>query len=375
MKLLVLPTLFPAHPTDTKGIFTLDYIQSVKKFAEVNVFIIDKHESKEEVVHEDWDGIKITRYFIKGKKEKNPVAKFLGYINWFSKGIDKAVKLFPDVDIMHAHGSVLYGNIARGIHKKLNVPYVITEHTGPFSKISGNRMNRYFAQRAWKKCAALLAVSHDLKNQILNSEMYLPEIKVTYNPVDTQLFSLAKNPDRSGFRTITFAGRLEDYKGGLRTLKAFHESDAISKNYKLVLMGDGPEMSAIKSYVSEHSLQNCVEIKGSVTKKMMADVFQQSSFFVFPSEHETFGLVIAEAMSCGLPVITSNVTAPAEQVDAESGLLVNPTNINEITSAINFMIEKAGQYNSVFIRQKVETRFGFDAFGKQLNDIYTKANN
>ena len=109
-----------------------------------------------------------------------------------------------------------------------------------------------------------------------------------------------------------------------------------------------------------------------ITKEEIAKELKKAAFFVFPSEHETFGIVIAEAMASGLPVIVGEETAPKEFVDKESGLLVPPRDVDAIASAMKFMIEHLSDYDSETIREKIVNRFGFEEFGKRLNQIYRK---
>ena len=97
---------------------------------------------------------------------------------------------------------------------------------------------------------------------------------------------------------------------------------------------------------------------------------KKADFFIHPSEHETFGLVITEAMAAGLPVIVGNRTAPKEFVDNECGILVNPYSIDEIANGIEYMINNHQKYDRYLIRKKVVDRFGFQVFGKRLYNIY-----
>jgi glycosyltransferase involved in cell wall biosynthesis len=79
---------------------------------------------------------------------------------------------------------------------------------------------------------------------------------------------------------------------------------------------------------------------------------------------------VAEALSCGLPVIVGNLTAPQEYVNPENGLLVPPDDIKAIAAAMQQMIASAGTYDAASIRARVTERFGFENFGKKLADIY-----
>lgn len=368
INLLVLPALFPVDSTDHKGIFVLDYIESILPFCNVKVFTINLYGKQKGILKETFNGIEITRLVLSDKKPANPLAKLLLYKRFFSEGIAEAKKICPGVDIIHVHNSALYGNIALGLNKQLGIPYVITEHTGPFSKISKSRINRAYASRAWQKCSKLLLVSNDLAKQVKKSGMKPPQFVITGNPVNTELFSLKET--KSEFKTITFAARLEDYKGGFRTVKAFSLIAQRFPDWKLHIMGDGPEFETINFFIEKNNLKKRIFLTGSFNKQLMKEQFHRSSFFVFPSEHETFGLVLAEAMSCGLPVITGNATALPEVADNDAGIKINPASVEELSAAIEKMIGTYHTYNSEQIRSSIVNRFSFPVFGERLNQIY-----
>jgi L-malate glycosyltransferase len=109
---------------------------------------------------------------------------------------------------------------------------------------------------------------------------------------------------------------------------------------------------------------------GSKNKKEINEYFQISDFFILPTLHESFGVIIAEAMACGLPVIVGDKTAPIEFVDDECGLKVNPENINEIAGAMEFMINNFQKYDPDRIRKKITEKFSFEVHGSNLHSIY-----
>src|SRR5206468_11539910 len=142
-----------------------------------------------------------------------------------------------------------------------------------------------------------------------------------------------------------FAGRLEEYKGGLRTVRAFGEIADRWPNWTLAIAGDGPERPAIEQFLrGRPALSAQVQLLGSYTRLQLADLFAASDCFVYPSRHETFGLVLAEAMSAGLPVIGPNCTAPPEFVDDGCGLLVPPDDVPAVAAAIEQLLTNLPSY-------------------------------
>jgi glycosyltransferase involved in cell wall biosynthesis len=194
--------------------------------------------------------------------------------------------------------------------------------------------------------------------------------EVTYNPVDTDLFRPSPTL-RPANRRIAYAGRLEEYKGGLRVAQAFASIAARLPDWTLTIAGEGPERHAIRTFIdATPALNGRVELPGAFTKVQFADLLASSDFFVYPSRHESFGLVIAEAMSAGLPVVAPDRGGPAEFVDRRSGVLVPPNDVAAIANSMEYIALHSSRFDRDAIRQTVVDRFGFEVFGKRLLELY-----
>lgn len=368
---MVIPNLFPAFKGDLKGIFILDYIRAVQSICNISVLHLQIQGQQKGFYEEDFNGVRVFRYVVSKTKSKISAIKILRYSMLFFNGIRYAKDICKDIDIIHVHDGTVSGTIARVIKKKYKIPYVVTEHTGPFSKISSKKFSHYLCKKAMEKSNAVLTVSNDLKLQIQSSCIRPKKFYVTFNPIDTELFNLA--PLQRKKENIIYVGRLENYKGGKRSLLAFQNIVAKYPTWKLTIIGDGPDLNSMEQIVREDSrLSKQVSLKGSLDKKAISKAMDLASFFVFPSEHETFGIVIGEAMAKGLPVIVGNETAPKEFVDKDSGVLIPPRDIDAISKSMARMIEDFSNYDPVAIRRKVVENFGFENFGQRLKQIYTE---
>jgi glycosyltransferase involved in cell wall biosynthesis len=215
-------------------------------------------------------------------------------------------------------------------------------------------------------------VSDDLRRQIEETGFRARRVKVTYNPVDTDLFQPGTFTDDGDRKRIVFAGRLEEYKGALRVVRAFNEIAERWPGWTLTIAGDGPERAAIDEFLrSRPALAARVQLLGRYTRPQLARLFAESGCFVYPSRHETFGIVIAEAMSAGLPVIGPNRTAPPEFIDDRSGLLVPPDDVGALSAAMERLLGDLPAYRRDAIRRTVVERFGLDAFGRRLLALYS----
>jgi glycosyltransferase involved in cell wall biosynthesis len=365
IKLLVIPDLFPKFEGDVQGIFILDYLKSVKDYCSTNVLFL-RLVGKKGLTVDANDDYTTYRYCISSKKIPAFLKPF-AYLIWFIKGYQLGKK-FTDTDIIHSHGSILSGTLSYLLAKKLKVPFIITEHQGPFSMTSDNFWKLRWTKFIMQKADAVLTVSDHLKQEILNSGIRPKKIIVTYNPVDTDLFQPKTNTEITN--NILFVGRLDNFKGGLRCVKAFEKITEKYPLYTFTIVGDGEDYASIINYIEGKAFKGKIVLKGSLSKAAIAKEMQKADFFVFPSRHESFGLVIAEAISCGLPVIVGNQTAPKEYVNKDCGLIAPPDDVDAMAKAMEQLISTFTNYTASAMHKQMATDFGFEAFGKRLKFIY-----
>jgi glycosyltransferase involved in cell wall biosynthesis len=371
---LVIPQQLPQRPTDIGGVFSLDYVAAIEPHCRVTVLAPGEDDRRGlartrkgpgAAEHVTWTPRLSGGLGVRGRLRRLEVLYELGRLDRFVE----------DVDLIHAHGPVFHGVPGSVLGAKLGVPVVLTVHTGPFSKLLRRPAARWLTRRTLERVDCVCAVSHHLQRQIEDAGIKPRRIDVTYNPVDTELFRPPQRP-RLPQRRIAFAGRLEEYKGGMRVLRAFAQIADRWPAWTLLIAGDGPERGAMEQFLRSHpGVAGQVRLLGSATKPQLADLFAESDYLVCPSRHESFGLVLAEAMSAGLPVIGPNCTAPPEFIDATSGVLVPPDDIPAIASAMEDVMTRLPTYRPELIRETIVRRFGLAAFGRRLLALYDDLRN
>ena len=123
--------------------------------------------------------------------------------------------------------------------------------------------------------------------------------KIIKNPISVSFNEKLKFEEKEN--TILSIGRLAEEKNHLDLLKSFKLISLKIPNWKLKIIGSGPLESKIKFFINTNNLEKRVELIKEV--KNIELEYQKAKFLVMPSRYEGFGLVIAEALSCGLPVI------------------------------------------------------------------------
>lgn len=133
-----------------------------------------------------------------------------------------------------------------------------------------------------------------------------------------------------------FVSRWEEYKGVTRLIDAFEKLQPKFPELGLVICGKPAKQAPqVGEYVFEHQKNSNGKIitPGFVTDEDLNALYSGASVYVHPSLYEGFGIMILEAFSCGVPVVTSNNSSLSE-VAGDAALLVDPTNIDELANAI-----------------------------------------
>lgn len=368
-RILIITELFPAYEGDMTGVFFIDYIRSIYKFCDVTVFST-RLKGKKGLQKREMPGIKIYSFSITSRDYVNILKPFLYVILLFKSF--RAGKKLGKFDIIHSltFGGSVGAILAWLLRKKMKSPLVFTENFGPFSALVKKPLLRLRIKWVLEKPDVLTVVSNHLKNEILEAGIKPASIYITYNPIDTELFSVNKIQNNN-IHKMLFVGRLDQSKGGFRTVQAFDKIFKKNPNWNLMIVGEGQEYYSIKEYLKENeNLNYRVELQGQKSKSEISELMNESDFFILPTEFESFGIAIAEAMSAGLPVITGNKTAPAEFVDQDCGILINAGSVDEIASAMEFMMHNYTKYDPEIIRKKIVDNYSLDIFGERFYNIY-----
>jgi glycosyltransferase involved in cell wall biosynthesis len=197
------------------------------------------------------------------------------------------------------------------------------------------------------------------------------KIRVKPNIVNVTNTFDDESPSGLGQRRPTFVGRLDDRKGIWTLLAAIEKA-----NSSLTLIGDGDLRSKVEIWLGQRPNLD-VEITGWLDANQLSQRFKNASMLILPSEfYESFGNVIVEAFSYGVPVITTDFGAQAELVeDGKNGLLFPLGDSNVLAEKIRALNDnpawgrKLGKNARLEYEQKYTPRRNYE----MLIDIYSRA--
>lgn len=133
---------------------------------------------------------------------------------------------------------------------------------------------------------------------------------------------------------FVFVGRLIELKGLDLLLKAFARLLERAPEAQLTIIGNGPEQDALETLARELGCRDSIIFQGSVPYEKVLHEMSRHDVFVLPTRLDVFGLVVSEAIACGLPVICSHYAGAANDLVQENGIIVDPENLDELTGAM-----------------------------------------
>ena len=196
---------------------------------------------------------------------------------------------------------------------------------------------RYYVPQVLERAEHIIcnskATAEDIVNFYKISSQKISPIPLAYDGKEFQFLDLQTR------HYFLYVGRSAPYKNLPRLVKAFASLPA-NKDWELWLAGtiDKRYTPTLITQVEELGLKNRVKFLDYVDCTQLPVLMNQAIALVFPSLWEGFGIPVLEAMACGTPVITSNLSSLPE-ITADAALLVNPYEVGEIAEAMKTIAE------------------------------------
>ena len=238
------------------------------------------------------------------------------------------------------------------------------KHSSWIQRIYYATFLKSFSRMAVNNSHAVTAVSHYTARLVQEDLTTSKPVKVIYNGIDVDRFKPATSSPYSRKEVrVLFSGNLIPRKGA-------HWLSLIARG-----LGKNIRIYYTQGLRTQMNLPADAKLQplGSVPYKEMADRYRQMDLLVMPSVREGFGLAVAEAMSCGLPVVATDCSAIPELIDEGKGGFLCPVGgVETFAEKINLLADspklrrEMGAYN----RTKVEKMFTLDRMIKEYQDLF-----
>lgn len=309
------------------------------------------------------EGVKVHRVARMGTVASMPVCP----------GLNSAIRQCP-ADLVHLHApnpGAAFAFLKSGHHGKI----IVTHHADTLNRKFLRRLSDPYVHEVMDRASAIIATSSRYLNSSEELELFHKKCRVI--PLGIELPLEPPNSDTpyenlqnsaNGPSVLTI-GRLVSYKGFDVLIRAMKRVKGTMQ-----LIGSGPEEIHLKQLAHSEGVTEKIKFLGNVVD--LQPYFQTASVFVLPSvtRAEAFGIVQVEAMAAGLPVINTNINSgvPEVSVHRETGLTVQPGNVEELADAIQFLLDNEELRKNLgdAAKNKVYREYSADLMAKKTLDLY-----
>ncbi len=226
------------------------------------------------------------------------------------------------LDVLHVHYAVpnaVSAVLAREILAPQALPVVTTLHGTDVTLVGADP--NYLETTRWgvMQSDAVTAVSQSLRGQTVEQLGVTNEIHVIPNFIDPVRYEQARGGPGArrwaepGERLVVHISNFRPVKRVIDVVETFRRVYRRMPSVRLLMVGDGPERGRVEQHCRENGLCHAITFVGSLP--LIEEVLVGADLFLLPSESESFGLAALEAMSCEVPVITTNAGGLPEVVE------------------------------------------------------------
>jgi glycosyltransferase involved in cell wall biosynthesis len=277
-------------------------------------------------------------------------------------------------------------------------PYVVTIHDMAnlmFEEHHSNlrmQLRRWRFERGLKRASRIIAVSEATKRDVERHVNVPPDrIRRVYNAPDPGFLMRSSPPGSEeqlrimeryqiNYPFLLYAGNIRRHKNVPRLVEAFAvvrdqlTAHPVYKDLRLVIIGDTiSRYPEVRQAVIKSRVEHVVRFLGFVPFETLRCFYEFAAAFVFPSRYEGFGLPPLEAMACGTPVVTSNVSSLPEVV-GDAAVLVNPENVFDIARGIkDVLLDDRLRAELIRRGRDQAARFSWERTARQVLEIYQEA--
>ncbi|HAT4124676.1 TPA: glycosyltransferase family 4 protein [Clostridium perfringens] len=275
--------------------------------------------------------------------------------------------ILKDIKVIHIHtasGMSFYRKkIFVDIGFILKKIVILHIHGGGFKDFYFEKSNirkQKTITKTLNKCNCIIVLSDNWKNIIEKiSKTFIIVINNSINEQEIINRNLKSN-------RIVFIGRVEKEKGIYDLIEVSKKIVQYNSQIKFIICGDG-ELENIRILIKRFNLENNFELLGWVDNKDILRELKKAEIFVLPSHKEAMPISILEAMSCGVPIISTKVgSIPEFIIDGKNGFLFNAGNINQFNEKILKIL------NNEDIRKRISKNNLKDVNEKYSNKINHK---
>ncbi|HEU0235683.1 MAG TPA: glycosyltransferase [Candidatus Limnocylindrales bacterium] len=282
----------------------------------------------------------------------------------------------PRPDIVHAHTVYPDGVAAAALARRLGCPLVLTEHASFVGRLIAEPAVRAAYVETVRAAGRLLAVSRTLAAELVAALPEVePRLEVLPNAVPLDAFRAAPRAERRAGELV-FVGYRKPSKGIDSLLEAVARARRDRPAVTLRMIGSSPTEAIEAGWrrrIAELDLADAVTLEPAADRAGVAAALARAALFVHPSPRETFGVVAAEALAAGLPVVAADSGGVTEILGPEPdrvGAVVPPDDPEALAAAIVRTLDRIESFDPDVLRASIANRMSDTVVADRLAGLY-----
>ena len=381
--ILVFPSWYPAHAADVKGVFFRDQALALAKYGYKVGVVAANMRSLRKLGRDDKgsvgpayevdEGIPTYRRQVWAALPRIPYGNYWLWRRAARALLTQYIREQGWPDVIHAHSAIYAGAVAAEWGRENGIPVVLTEHSTGFARKVYRSSQLALAEKAAVGADACIAVSPAL-GEVLDEELPRSRGRWGWVPnVVASRFGGDKASGERGEKPVRFLNLaiMTEKKGQMDLLEAFARAFGnIPETTELWMGGDGSLRGALEVRARELGIEQRVWFLGRVPPGDVPGLLAQVDAMVVASHYETFGVVAAEALMAGVPVVATRCGGPECIVEEGDGRLVPPWEPEALAQAMAEVAESATKVDRQAIAERAKARFSGEAVARQLTAVY-----
>lgn len=293
------------------------------------------------------------------------------------------VQHFANVDTQLFHGNGLWQSPVHSMVKAAmlrNIPYVLSPHgmLEPWALNAGKwkkKLAMLFFQRKDLQNANCIHATADSEARQIRSLGFTNPIAVIPNGIDVSEFPLKKSDSAKSKYKLLFLSRIHPKKGIEHLIEAWEQLDqSVKANWEINIAGNGDAqyIKSLQMLIDNKKFANEITIIGPQFGAKKLESYHQADLFVLPTYSENFGIVVAEALACGVPVITT-IGAPWEELNTHQAGWWIDIGVKPLTQALNNAMQQSEvkrQQMGINGRKLVEENYSIESVAQKMIQLY-----
>lgn len=374
LSILFICSWYPNKENPTLGNFVQKHAEAAARFNKVSVISVVSSLQVHSMYIEKSTIRGVETYIGYFPKKKGLLGKIFNFLN-HRRTFKSVYKTFqhenPKTDLVHLNVTYPMGIWALWLKKRMNLPFVISEHSSGLHVASDHAYPSHvltLCTKVFDRADFILPVSLNLQDSIsklTNNTAF----HVISNVVDETVFyakTAVQHKHKRFIHISTGVDSIKNISGMLRSVKKLSETRT---DFTFLIVSDG-DIEYARQLSTQLQLNSWVTFLGTQTTAEISKLLDESDALVQFSNYENFPCVIAEAFMAGKPVISTNVNGIPEHVNERNGILIEKGDEQALCQAMLAILENSITFDAQEIANYAIEYFSYESIGQQFDSIY-----